>query len=133
MLRCSAVSWWQLKDIDGCPYFDKLGATSGQMSYIPVDTAVGAEVNIQTFGAIDVGMLTLLAFLICSEHLFLMLALSLAYKADINIGGFLSGRRGMFKLQNCMLAFWHLFNWSSEIFTALVSLCIMPKYLLFML
>ena len=41
-------------------------------------------------------MLTLLAILICSEHLFLMLALSLAYKADIQVGGFVSGRRGVF-------------------------------------
>ena len=63
-----------------------LGASSGQMSIIPVDTAVGAEVSIQTFGVIGVGMLTLLAFLNCSEHLFSMLALSLAYKAAIYVG-----------------------------------------------
>ena len=74
-----------------------LGAFPGQMSIIPDDTAVGGEVITQTFGVIDVGMLTLLAFLICSEHLFLMLALSLAYKADIHVGGFASGRRGVFK------------------------------------
>ena len=49
-----------------------LFASSGQMSIIPVDTAAGAEVNIQPFGVIDVGMLTILAFLICSEHLFLI-------------------------------------------------------------
>ena len=54
-----------------------LGASPGQMSIIPDDTAVGAEVIIQAFGVIDVGMLTLLAFLMCSEYLFLMLALSL--------------------------------------------------------
>ena len=110
-----------------------LGASSGQMSIIPVDTAAGTEINIQTFGAIDVGMLTLLAFLICSEHLFSMLALSLVYKADINVGGFTSGRRGVFKLQNCPLSFWHVLNWSSEISIALVLSCVMPKYLLFML
>ena len=67
------------------------GASSGQMSIIPIDTAVGAEVSIQTFGAIGVGMLTLLAFLICSEHLFLMPALSFAYNAAIHVGGFTSG------------------------------------------
>ena len=77
-----------------------LGASPGQMSVILVDTAAGAEVNIQTFGVICVGMLTLLAFLICSEHLFSMLALSLVHKADIHIGEFVSGRRGVFKLQN---------------------------------
>ena len=60
-----------------------LGVSSGQMSIIPVETAVGAEVNIQTFGVIGVGMLTLLAFLFCSEHLFLIPALSLAYEAAI--------------------------------------------------
>ena len=40
------------------------GASSGQMSIISVDTAVGAEVSIQTFGVIDVGMLTQLVLLI---------------------------------------------------------------------
>ena len=110
-----------------------LGASSGQMSIIPVDTAAGAEVNIQTFGVMDVGMLTLFAFPICSEHLFSVLALSLAYKADIHIGGFANGRRGVCKLQNCPLAFWHVFNCSSKVSTDLVSSCIMPKYLLLML
>ena len=60
-----------------------LGVSSGQMCVIPVDTATSAEVNIQTFGVTNVGMLTLLAFFICSEHLFSMLALSLVYKADL--------------------------------------------------
>ena len=110
-----------------------LVVSSGQMSVIPVDTAAGAEVNIQTFGVIDAGMLTLLTFLICSEHLFSMLALSLVYTAVIHIGGFASGRRGVFKLQNCLLACWHVLNWSSEISTALVSSCVVPKYLLPML
>ena len=108
-----------------------LGASSGKISVIPLDTAVGDEVNIQTFGVIDVGILTLLAFLICSEHLFLMSALSLAYKSAIHIGGFMSGRRGVFKLQNCLLVFWQVLN-CSEISTALVLSCIMPKYLFFM-
>ena len=62
----------------------------------------------ETLGVIDVGMLTLLAFLICSEHLYLILALSLVYKADIHVGGFANGRRDVFKLQNCLLAFWHV-------------------------
>ena len=39
-----------------------LGASSEQMSIIPVDTAVDVGVSIQTFGANDVGMLMLLAF-----------------------------------------------------------------------
>ena len=80
----------------------ELGAFPGQMSIIPDDTAAGGDVITQTLEATDVGMLTLLAFLICSEHLFLMLALSLPYKADIQVGGFVSSRRGVFKLQNCL-------------------------------
>ena len=68
-----------------------LGAFSRQMSVIPVNAAVGAEVSIQTFAAIGVGMLTLLAFLICSEHLFSIPALFFVYIAAIHDGGFASG------------------------------------------
>ena len=82
-----------------------LGTSPGQMSVIPDGTAVVAEVNIQPFGAIDVGMLILLAFLICSEHILWMLALFLAYKADTQVGVLVSGRSGVFNLQNCSLAF----------------------------
>ena len=85
-----------------------LGASPGQMSVIPDGTTVVGEVIIQTFGAIEVCMLTLPAFLICSEHLFWMLALSLAYKADTQVGGLESGRSSVFYLQNCPLAFWHV-------------------------
>ena len=87
-----------------------LGASPGQMGVIPDGTVAVGEVIIQTFGAIDVGMLTLLAFQICSEHLFWMLALSLAYKTNTQVGGLVSGRRGVFKLQNCLLTFWHVLN-----------------------
>ena len=82
-----------------------LGAASGQKSIIPVDTTVSAEVRIHTFGAIDVGMLTLLAFLICSNHLFSIPALFFAYIAVIHDGGFASGPRGVLILKNCLLAF----------------------------
>ena len=82
-----------------------LGASPGQMSVIPEGTAVVGEVIIQTFGAMDVGMLMLLAFLICSEHLFWLLSLSLAYRVDTQIGGLASGTSSVFKLQNCLLVF----------------------------
>ena len=59
-----------------------LGASPGQMSVIPDGTVTVGEVITQTFGELDVGMLTLLAFLICSEHLFWIIALSLVYKVD---------------------------------------------------
>ena len=55
-----------------------LGASSGERRVIPIYTVEDTEVSICTFGAIDVGMLTLLAFLICSEHLFSMPALCFA-------------------------------------------------------
>ena len=87
-----------------------LGASPVQMSVIPDGTAAGGDVITLTLGVTDVGMLTLLAILICSEHLLLMLALSLAFKADIQVGGFASSKRGVFKLQNCLLAFWHVLN-----------------------
>ena len=54
-----------------------LGASSGQIIIIPVDTTLGAEVSIHKFGVIGVGMVALLVFLICSEHLFQFLLGSL--------------------------------------------------------
>ena len=68
-----------------------LGVSSGQMSIIPVDTTLGATFSIHIFGAIDVGIFTLWAFLICSEHLFSFLALLLVYIAVIHDGGFANG------------------------------------------
>ena len=68
-----------------------LGSSSGQMGVIHVDTAVGTEINILTFGAIGVVMLTLLAFLICSEHLVSILALFFAYIVAIHDGGLAMG------------------------------------------
>ena len=77
--------------MNGYPCFDESNCFFRTYEHIPVDTAVGAEVSIQTFGTIDVGMLTLLGFLICTEHFFSMPALSFAYKTAIYIGGFTSG------------------------------------------
>ena len=68
-----------------------LGATSGQIIIIPVDTTVGAEVSIQTFGAIGVVMVELLMFLISSEHLFSIPALFFVYTGAIHDGGLASG------------------------------------------
>ena len=64
-----------------------LGASSGQIIIIPIDIVVGAEVSIHIFGAIGVGMVALLVFLICSEHLFSILALFFVYIAAIHNGG----------------------------------------------
>ena len=46
-----------------------LSASPGQMSVIPAGTAAGKEGMIHTFRAMDVGMLMLLAFLTCRDHL----------------------------------------------------------------
>ena len=63
----------------------------GQMRLTLVVTVEGAEVSIHTFGAIDKGMLMPWAFLICSEHLVLLLAVFLAYKAVMQDGGLANG------------------------------------------
>ena len=68
-----------------------LGVSSGQISIVPVDTAASAEVNIHIFGAIGVGMLTPLAFLICSEHLVSIPALFCADIAATHDGGLARG------------------------------------------
>ena len=56
-----------------------------------VAVAEGAVTNIQIFGAIWKGILTSEVFLICNEHVVDILAVFLAYKAAVQIGGFVSG------------------------------------------
>ena len=68
-----------------------LGGSSGQIIIIPVNTAVGAEVSIHTLGTIVVGIVALLVFVICSEHLFSIPALFFAYIAAVHDSGFTSG------------------------------------------
>ena len=63
-----------------------LGASPGQIIVILVNTTVGAEVSIHTLGSISVGMVALLVFLICSEHLFSIPALFFAYIAALHDG-----------------------------------------------
>ena len=82
-----------------------LGASLGQMRVILAGTAVGEEVIIHTFGAMNVSMLMLLAFLICREHIFWILSLFLAHRTDKQVGGLVSGRSGVYNRQNCLLAF----------------------------
>ena len=106
-----------------------LVATSGQMRVVLV---IAAEVRIHTFGAIDVGMMILLVFMIWSEHLMLMLTVFLAYKAVIQDGGLVRGCKGVSMLQNCPLASLHMWYWCSEISTAIILSCVIPRYLVFM-
>ena len=69
-----------------------LGAVPGQMSVIPAGNAAGEDIIIHSFGAMDVGLLILLAFMICREHLFCILSLSLACRADTHVDGLARGR-----------------------------------------
>ena len=99
-----------------------LGASLGQIIIIPANTIVSAKISIHTFWAIGVGMVALLVFLICNEHLFSIPTLFFVHIIfDTHDGGLASGWRGALILQNCLLAFWHVLNWSSEISTAFVS------------
>ena len=82
-----------------------LSASPGQMSVILAGTAAGEEVMIHTFGAMDVGVIMLLAFLTCREHLFCIPSLSLAYRADTQVGGLASGKSCVFNIHNCLFAF----------------------------
>ena len=67
-----------------------LGASLGQIIIIPVNTTVGAEVSIHTFGAIGMRMLALLVFLICSKHFSSIPALFFACIVVIHEGGLVS-------------------------------------------
>ena len=91
--------------MDVCGVTD-LGASPGQMSVILEGTAVVGEVIIQTFGAMDVSMLMLLAFLIYREHLLWIVSLSLAYRADsVIVGKFVGWLMYFPALPNCVSIF----------------------------
>ena len=75
--------------MDGC--LCCLGTSSGQIIIIPGDITVVADVSIHALVAIGVKMVTLLVFLICSEHLFPIPALFFVYIAVIHDGGLASG------------------------------------------
>ena len=48
MLRCSTACWCQAKNVMGVCVLMNLGASSGQIITILVNTVVGAEVSIHT-------------------------------------------------------------------------------------
>ena len=76
-----------------------LGASPGQMGMTLAGAAAGEEVIIQTFGAMGLGILTLLAFLTCREYLFWILFLTLAYRDDKHVGGMAGGNSGVFNIK----------------------------------
>ena len=96
----SSFPYPEFKACDIC-----MGVSPGKMNVILAGTAAGVEIIIHTFGAMDVGMLMLFAFVTCREHLFLIPSLSLAYRADTQVGGLASSISGVFNIQNCLLAF----------------------------
>ena len=79
-------------------------ALPGQIRAIVLAGVETGVVRIQTFGTICVGMLTSKVFLICNEHWEEMLARFLAYKAEIHVGRFASGWKGVGIVQNCPFA-----------------------------
>ena len=71
--------------------------------HIRVIMLAGAEsavVRIHTFGATCDGMFSSDVFLTCSEHHEEMPAWFLTYKAEVHVGGFASGWKGVSMLQN---------------------------------
>ena len=81
-------------------------AFPGQIRGIVIVGAESGKVRIQTFGAICDGMVTFNVFLTCNEHHAEMLARFLVYKAEVHIGGFANGWKGVGMLQNYPFAAW---------------------------
>ena len=53
-------------------------------------------------------MLVSEVFLICNEHLEVMLAKFLVYKAKVQVGGLASGWKGEGMVQNCPFTAWQI-------------------------
>ena len=70
-------------------------AFPGQIRVIVFASIESGVVGIQTFGDICDGMLTFKVFLTCSEHHAEMLARFLVYKAEVHVGRFTNGWKGV--------------------------------------
>ena len=81
-------------------------AFPGQIKVIVHAGAGSGMVRVQTFGAICDGMLTYKVFLTCNEHCAEMVARFLLCKAEVHVGGFANGCKGVGMLQNCPFAAW---------------------------
>ena len=73
-------------------------AFPGQIRVMVLAGVENAVVRIQMFGAIWDGMLTSEVSLICNEHIEVMLAKFLVYKAEVQVGGFASCWGGLMSL-----------------------------------
>ena len=63
-------------------------------------------VRIQTSSDICIGRGTSEVFFIFNEHCEVIPARFYMYKAEVHVGGFASGWKGIGMLQNCLLAAW---------------------------
>ena len=70
-------------------------AFPGQIRVIVFAGEESGVVGIQTFGAICDGIVTSEVFLTCSKHHAEMLARFLVYKAEVHVGGFANGWKGV--------------------------------------
>ena len=80
----------------------------GQIRVIVLAGVESAVVKIQTCGAIWDGMLMSEVFFIYNEHLDVMLAELLVYKAAMEVSGFARGWKGVGMVQNCPFAAWQI-------------------------
>ena len=70
-------------------------AFPGKIRVIVLASAESGMLRTQTFGAICDSMLTSKDFLTCNKHHAEMLARFLVYKAEVHIGGFVNGWKGV--------------------------------------
>ena len=77
---------------------------SGYIRVMLLTGAVGGVVSIQTSGVIWIGRAVVVVLCSCNEHLDVMLALLLAYRALMHVGGLARGWKGVEMWQNCPLA-----------------------------
>ena len=77
---------------------------SGHIRLVVSTGAVAGVVSIQTSEVIWVGRAVVVVLHSCSEHLDVMLALVLAYRAAMHVGGLARGWKGVEMWQNWPLA-----------------------------
>ena len=94
---------------------------------VPVGAEVGV-VSIQTSGVICVGRGVVEALCSCREHLDSMLAVLLAYRVVMHVGGFAKGWKGIEILQNCPFAYLHTSNCVQDSSSPIAASLVTPKY-----
>ena len=77
---------------------------SGHIRVIVLTGAATGVISIQTSGVIWVGRAVVVVLHNCKEHLDVMLALLLVYRAAMHVGGLARGWKGVEMWQNCPFA-----------------------------